>query len=65
MKSTPLDDLEQIIKADQTASKEVVKGAEAMIRAMRERRAAFDSEKKQAEERIQRGVRLTKHRIPL
>ncbi|MEN7529269.1 hypothetical protein [Cupriavidus sp. DL-D2] len=65
MKTTLLDAIEQIIAADRSATKEVAKSGAAVIRAMRERKAAFTSEEEKVKEKLERGARITKHRIPL
>ncbi|MBR8401960.1 hypothetical protein KDW65_35605 [Burkholderia cenocepacia] len=57
--------LRQIVEADKRLSKSAAEGFRMMAEAMRTRQKAFDEKKNSVKEEIDRGSRLTKHRISL
>lgn len=65
MHKSILDAMEEIADANRESSKAMISGAKAMIRDLRSRQATFDSKHKEVKEKIERGAKLTKHRISL
>jgi Na+/phosphate symporter len=57
--------IEEIASAVARAESELAAAGEMMLNAFAKQQEAFEQKKKRIEEEIQRGARLTKHRISL
>ncbi|WP_309601186.1 hypothetical protein [Burkholderia multivorans] len=57
--------IQKAVEADQRFSKSVAEGVHMAVESLRQRQHTFEEKKKSIQQEIDRGSRLTKHRISL